>query len=155
MKRLVVLSLVAAAPLTAGVLVTSASASGGESFQVTSITKQTKDIDVAPKGTNIGDYSVYSDNVYRNGRSVGELNGMCTYTRIDPKANQGSQLCTATVTLKRGSLTLQGAILFSGVEVKGFTAAVTGGTGHFAGAGGEAHVRFVSPSTSKIRFVLQ
>lgn len=155
MRRVAVLSVLGAAALVAGVLATSASASGGGSFQVTAITKQAKNIDVGPRGTNIGDYSVFSDNVFRNGRSVGELNGVCTHTRIDPAANQGSQQCVITVTLPRGNLMLQDVIRFSGVQVKSVTAAVTGGTGHFAGATGTAHIRFVSDTTSKIRFVLQ
>lgn len=155
MRRVAVLSVLAAAGLAAGVLATSASAAGGESFRVTAITKQAKNIDVAPRGTNIGDYSVFSADVHRNGRSVGELNGVCTHTRIDPAANQGSQQCLLTATLPRGSLTLQDVIRFSGVQVKGVTAAVTGGTGHFAGATGTAHISFVSATTSTIRFVLQ
>jgi hypothetical protein len=59
------------------------------------------------------------------------------------------------LSLPRGDLTLQGVILFSGVEVKGFTAAVTGGTGHFAGRVGEAHIRFVSKTRSTVRVVLE
>lgn len=148
------LSVLALALLVTGVLFTPASAGGG-SFKVTAVIKQTRNIDVPPKGTNIGDYMVFSSDVSRHGHNVGELNGTCMLTRIDPKANQGSQQCIATANLKRGTLTLQGVRLFSGVQEKGLTAAVTGGTGRFAGAGGEAHVRFVTNTRWTIRFVLQ
>ncbi len=143
MRRIGVLVL-ASALLVVGLTYASASASGGESFRVTAVAKQFKEVDVAPKGTNIGDYYVFSEDVYRGGRSVGELNGVCTYTRIDPKANQGSQQCLATVSLPRGDLMLQGVIRFSGVQVRRFTAAVTGGTGHFTGLSGKAVVTLVS-----------
>jgi hypothetical protein len=63
--------------------------------------------------------------------------------------------CVATLSLRRGQITLQGLIEVQGEGDSGpFTVAITGGTGAFFGAGGEARIRNVSDMVSvyKLRF---
>lgn len=159
MRRIGGIILLAVALLFGSFMLTSANAhndddNGGESFKITTISKQFKDIDLPPKGESLGDQIVFSDDVYYRGKLVGSLDGVCTLTRLDPKANEGHQQCVVTVLLPKGTLTSQGVIVFRGEEVSGFTIAVTGGTGRYADAGGEAHVEFVSDTRTDIHVVL-
>ena len=55
--------------------------------------------------------------------------------------------CVATLSLRRGQITLQGLVEIQGEGDMGpFTVAITGGTGAYRGAGGEARIRGVSPT---------
>jgi hypothetical protein len=63
--------------------------------------------------------------------------------------------CVATLKLRRGQITLQGLIEVQGEDDPGpFTVAITGGTGKFRGAGGQARIREISDTQSvyKLRF---
>jgi hypothetical protein len=160
MRRIGGIILLAVALLFGSFMLTSANAhnndddNGGESFKITTVAKQFKDIDLPPKGESLGDQIVFSDDVYYGGKVVGSLDGFCTLTRLDPKANEGHQQCLVTVSLPKGTLASQGVIVFRGEEVSGFTIAITGGTGRYSDAGGEAHVEFVSDTRTNIHVVL-
>ena len=74
---------------------------------------------------------------------VGFDSGVCTLTRIPEKyAEQTIGDCVATVVLKGGSLTVQGAIRFTAKQPDAGTLAVTGGTGSYDGATGQVGVSF-------------
>jgi hypothetical protein len=62
--------------------------------------------------------------------------------------------CVATLSLRRGDVTLQGLIEVQGEDDTGpFLVAITGGTGAYRGAGGEAVVRGTDDgSIYKLRF---
>jgi len=154
MRRISVIALMAVALLAGSLTLSSASASSDDSFRLTAISKQFKNIDVPPRGESLGDSFVFNDALYAKKRLVGQLNGTCTLTRLDPKANEGVQQCLVTASLPDGDITTQGVIRFSGEEPSGFTTAVTGGTGDYAGAGGEVHVRFVSDKVTRLAVVL-
>jgi hypothetical protein len=74
---------------------------------------------------------------------VGFDSGVCTLTRIPEKnAEQTICDCVATVVLKGGSLTVQGAIRFQAKQPEAGTLAVTGGTGSYDGVTGQVGVSF-------------
>ena len=62
------------------------------------------------------------------------------------------------MTLPNGQITVQAALEFVGEEGEGTTEAtlgITGGTGRYVGAEGEAHITFVSDNKTVIHVVLE
>ena len=151
MRRISVIVLLAVAVLAGSLTLTSANASS-DSFRLISVTKQTKDVDVGPKGPSLGDFFVFSDNVYEDKRRVGTLDGVCHVTRLTGKT--GRQQCVATRKLRDGLLTAQTAFAFDPKGPLEVTLAITGGTGRYSDAGGEAHVKFLSDTRARIDVVL-
>ncbi len=95
------------------------------------------DLDLGEPGLSAGDTQVFLDDVQRDGRTVGTGAGSCTITAVSE--SRLAVTCTGTLTLPEGQLTLQGV----GEEdptvgPTSFTWAVTGGTGRYSGAAGEA-----------------
>ena len=104
-------------------------------------------MDVGAPGPSLGDQLVFSEARFERGREVGPT--VPPYTVI-------TFHCVGTLSLRRGQITLQGLIETQGEDDPGpFTVAITGGTGAYRGAGGEAVVRDVSDTRSvyKLRFV--
>lgn len=158
MRRVLSIVLLAVALIGSSLMLTSANADhrdddNGESFRLVTVANQFAAIDVGKKGETIGDYIVFSDDVYYQGKKVGYLDGTCTTTRIVGTAFRTN--CVVTVSLPGGSLTSQGVLAAaSEQDASGFTIAITGGTGRYSDAGGEAHVEFVSDTKTNIHVVL-
>lgn len=87
-------------------------------------------IDVGEQGAGLGDYVVFHDQLRSGGKQVGDEGGSCTI--VD--AAEAVTHCTGTVRLRGGQITFQG--LASPDPTKQL--AITGGTGRYQGAGGEA-----------------
>lgn len=153
MRRVSVIVLLAAAVL-AGSFTLTANASSDSTLELTAVSKQFKEIDVGREGISIGDYIVFSDNLFQDEQKVGRLDGTCTFTRVHLKAGTVSQQCLVTATLPDGTVGTQGVIHVAGEDVSGFTTGITGGTGAYAGADGEVHVRFVSDTVTELEVVL-
>ncbi len=97
---------------------------------------RTTDLDLGTPGPSAGDTQVFLDDVQRDGETVGTSAGGCTIATLSE--TRLVAVCTTTLTLPEGSLTAQGAFDEDPtVGPTGFTWAVTGGTGSYAGAGGE------------------
>ncbi len=74
---------------------------------------------------------------------VGYDAGVCTLTRIPEKnAEQTLANCVVTAVWKSASLTIQGVVRFKSQQPEQAVLAITGGTGHFAGAVGTVGVSF-------------
>ena len=162
MRRVSSVIILAFALLLSSFTLTSASADRDDDknhgdLRLTAIsTDHNADIDVGDEGESLGDYFVFSDDLFMKGRMVGTLEGQCTVTRIDEEARAFHQQCLVTAVLPKGQITVQGAVVFE--EDSGedrFTLAVTGGTGRYSGAGGEVHVRFVSDTKAQIQVDLE
>ena len=98
--------------------------------------------DVGPTGPSVGDQLVFSETLYRRGHEVGESGVVCTVTAVTPPYDVITFHCVATLSLRRGQITLQGLIEVQGEDDPGpFTVAITGGTGAYRGASGEARIR--------------
>jgi hypothetical protein len=94
-------------------------------------------VDVGGKGESIGDRHVGAMTLLADGEPAGRFHTDCL---VVDNAYEG-QMCTMVAMLSGGTLTMQTAGLhkeFDGVEGSGEWAAVTGGTGTYAGARGEA-----------------
>lgn len=157
MRRLGTIILLAAALLLSSLTLTSANARDADENQngdtmsllLTAVSNQFEDIDVGAKGPSLGDGFAFNDKLYMHKTRVGTLDGTCTVTRL--QGSNGAQQCVVTLTLPHGQLTAQGVIEFQGESVAPFTVAVTGGTGKFSDADGEAHVTFLSETRTRIR----
>ena len=110
-------------------------------------TDQEADLDLDPSGPSLGDRFVFSDNVFRGDRQVGMLGAECTVTRLEPNPVPAGQEptsatvnCVGTIQLPKGQVTVQGLITFSEEAGDRFTIAITGGTGAYRTAHGEATV---------------
>lgn len=106
--------------------------------------------DVPPQGDSVGDSdtfeSVGSDP--KSGRRLGRAETVCTIFEIakpggyGPPARNATYHCYGIVRMRGGQLTLAGRVHFDGQgKGSGGPAAILGGTGRFAGAGGWATSR--------------
>ena len=159
MRRVIGIVLLAVALVVGNFALTSANASdNGDNDDVIRLVGRIvvdEYVDLAPKGEpNAGDHLVFSDDVYWNGNKVGFLDGTCTFTRV--KATAGRFHCTATLTLPKGQITIQGAIRIPfGENFLGpFYLAITGGTGAYDEARGQVRVRTVSDTVERITVML-
>jgi hypothetical protein len=122
-------------------------------------TVATADLDLGATGLSLGDRFVFTEDLYQQGRRVGQDNGECTITRITgtgANARVTSQ-CLVTATLPGGQLTVQGAATFTETGAPApFTLAVTGGTGDYQKARGQVRVRETSETEAEltIRLIL-
>ena len=115
-------------------------------IKLTSKTVESQFVDVAPTGgaPTLGDQFVFSDNLFAGGTKVGIDGGACTAVRVQhaPAVFQ----CQVTARLHDGDLTAQGFATQQATN----TYAITGGTGRWRNAGGQAVVVSVSETVSKI-----
>ena len=112
-------------------------------------------LDLGAPGLSVGDEIVFSAVFESRGREVGTGGGVCTAVEVVPPYTTTTYQCVATMSLRRGQITLQGLVEIQGAgDMSPFTVAITGGTGAYRGAGGEARIRPVSDSERiyKLRF---
>jgi hypothetical protein len=88
-------------------------------------------IDVGGDGApSLGDYVVFHDVLLVDGEEVGDEGGTCPLVDLE----QGLIHCTGTIRLPGGQITFQGLTTTEPTK----QVAITGGTGRYQGAGGEA-----------------
>lgn len=99
-------------------------------------------LDLGEEGASQGDQIIFADDLFRDGRKVGEDGIVCTLVRLQqPSAIYD---CGGTASLPGGQITARGLVaLPPGPEP--FVIAITGGTGAYRTAHGELKVRVVSP----------
>jgi hypothetical protein len=128
---------------------------GNHTLRLTATETQSDFLDNGTAGPSLGDELIISETLFRNGREVGDSGIVCVVTRVTPPYDVLTLHCVATLRLHKGQITLQGLIDVQGEDDQGpFTVAITGGTGAFRGAGGEAVIRDTGETTSvyKLRF---
>ena len=119
-------------------LVAVPAAAGDDPLRLTTIAvpDRNTDLDLGDPGPSAGDTQVFLDDVQRDGETVGTSAGSCMLAVFTETRLVGS--CAATFTLPEGTITIQGVSDEDPrVGPSGFVWAVTGGTGRYAGAGGE------------------
>jgi hypothetical protein len=107
-------------------------------FTTVKVVANSTEFDGGPPGFSAGDGEIFVDDVQRRGRSIGSAAGICTVALISEERLVA--VCSATITLADGTLTTQGVFdedLAVGPAGES-RSAVTGGTGRYAGATGEA-----------------
>jgi hypothetical protein len=114
-------------------------------INLTTRTAQEAELDLGAPGFSVGDRFVFGDDVFRGGRQVGILGGECTLTRLEPsplpegqEPTSGTFNCVATIRLPKGQMTLQGLFTFSEQAGNRVKIAITGGTGAYRTARGQA-----------------
>jgi hypothetical protein len=155
--KVLIAAFVALGVLVFGAAGASADGKGRQTLRVVGTTTQAEFLDLGAPGPSLGDEFVFSETLSRRGRDVGTAGGVCTATEVTPPYDVTTYHCVATLDLARGQITLQGLVEFQSTGVmEPFTVAITGGTGAFFGAGGEARIRPVSETREiyKLSFVL-
>ena len=150
-----VFAIVALGVLVSGTAVASAHGHGKRTLRLVAHENQFEFLDLGASGPSLGDELVFSETLFKNGREVGVSGVVCTVTQVMPPYDVLTLHCVATLSLRRGQITLQGLVEVQGEDDPGpFTVAITGGTGAFRGAGGEAVIRDVSETETiyKLRF---
>ena len=148
-------AVVALGVLFSGTAVASAHGGGKGTLRIVATEIQSEFLDLGDTGPSLGDELIFSERLSVHGREVGVSGVVCTVTQAVPPYDVLTFHCVGTLSLRRGQITLQGLIEVQGEDDPGpFSAAITGGTGAFRGAGGEAVIRQVSPTISiyKLRF---
>lgn len=142
-KLWLAIAAIAAAALAAA---TVASATSGDitsphTVRVTAINcglpgTQCNSVDEAPAGTSVGDEFAANVPLVRGDRRVGIHLAHCTV--VDTTGN-GRAECSVTNELRGGTMVLEGILNFGGPGTRSVFA-VTGGTGIYRSARGQAHV---------------
>jgi allene oxide cyclase-like protein len=149
-----VLAIVGLGMLASGPVAT-ADGHGKKTLRIVATEIQSEFLDLGTSGPSLGDELVFSETLSIRGHEVGTSGAVCTVTQVTPPYDVLMFHCVGTLSLRQGQITLQGLIEVQGEDDPGpFIVAITGGTGAFRGAGGEAVIRQVSPTTSiyKLRF---
>ena len=137
-----------------------ASADGGKGkklLRLTAVELQSRFVDLPPTGEtpSLGDELVFSETLFKNGLEVGRSGGVCTVVWVGPYDDLTLH-CVATLSLRGGQITLQGLVEVQGMEDPGpFTVAITGGTGKYKCACGQATVRFTDETTAVYRLKIK
>jgi Allene oxide cyclase barrel like domain len=137
-----VLAVVALGVLVFGTGVAAAHGDRGETLRLVAVDTVEEFIDVGVSGPSLGDEFVFSETLRKDRRDVGRSGGVCTITRGVPPYDIVDLQCVVTLSLRGGQITLQGLNEVQGEDDPGpFTLAITGGTGKYRGASGEATFR--------------
>jgi hypothetical protein len=149
------LAVVLAAAGSSAALAAGAPASAGSSpapFTLTVHRGSEATIDLGRHGFSAGDQDLYTCAVTAGGRSAGRLVGSCTTVRV---ATTADQLCEFVLRLGSAQLTAAG-VVSSGPGGPGtFDLPVLGGTGKYAGAGGQIAVTASNGKSFPITVTLQ
>jgi len=155
-RRLHVIVALTVAAATAGAVATSA-ASNDRSYDkrghvIHLTTKQVHQgfVDHGAAGFSTDDQFVFSNDLYRDGKKVGEDGGTCSVTRI---ADDGATTlhCLGTNSLPGGQISVQGLA----APGEPFELAITGGTGRYRKARGQVFGENTSPTEMSIKIVLR
>ncbi|MEU8591614.1 hypothetical protein AB0C59_32175 [Streptomyces sp. NPDC048664] len=135
----------AAAPAASPVTMTG----GEEVIHLTAMTTQVTPVDVPPAGPSQGDELIVAGNVLHNGVMVGTYDETCTTTRTGGDDSSTVQ-CVVTLTLPRGSITVQGVFPITSTGPGDITLAITGGTGRYHAARGDVHAMNTGPTETEV-----
>jgi hypothetical protein len=139
-----VLAIVAIAVLALGPAVAAAH-SNGKTLRLVATQDQSESLDLGTPGPSLGDELVFSELLRERGRQVGTSGVVCTVTAVEVPYEVLTYNCVGTLSLRRGQITLQALIEVQGADDMGpWDVAITGGTGAFRGASGDATYRQLS-----------
>lgn len=117
-----------------------------EIIEAAALTDQLAVTDVDKPGVSLGDTTVYSGGIHRDGRRVGHGGGACQNVHIEGDAI--TMQCVLTAQLERGSLTMQ-AVWVQGTSP--LDLAITGGTGDYRDASGIARFWDIGTPDERMR----
>jgi hypothetical protein len=107
--------------------------------------QESKDRDLRPAGTSVGDEFLLSQSLAEGGAARGTAETTCSFVRVVREAGQATPIavslqCTGVARIGSDVLTYQGLNNFTPNSPSQSRFAVTGGTGEFADAVGEVRV---------------
>jgi hypothetical protein len=120
-----------------------------EVIRVTEVTVQEAFIDVGEEGDSVGDYFVFSSDLFRHGKKVGTDGGTGTFVRVEPDAF--TVHFAAAAELPKGQITTQGLGTLTDGPLD-FELAITGGTGRYRTAHGTLSVEDIGESETVLTF---
>jgi hypothetical protein len=124
----------------------------GKTLRFYAPTVQFKLIDLGDTGFSLGDESVFSDDLLTapNGKPLGFDGGTCTVVRVKDAGTQtGTVQCLVTFSLRDGQITTQSLSDVANGGLSGTQpAAITGGTGRYRKARGQAAIEFINGGTA-------
>lgn len=133
--------------VTASPAAATANGKGRHTLRLVATEIQSHYVDVGSPGPSLGDQAMSFDSVARKRRQVGVHAVVCTVVHVT--SGGVTFQCVGTFSLRRGQITLQGLVEIQGEDDRGpWTGAITGGTGAYRGARGEAVTRGVNDTTS-------
>jgi hypothetical protein len=144
----------AAAGVTVAAASSSADASKHRVQTIQLVAKQTQDVLLvlaAPGHGPVGNQFLTTDDLYRQGHKVGHDASICQFMADLGQAG-GRFQCVVTLSLPEGQLTAQGLITLTETGNQPLTLAITGGTGAYRTAHGQA--RIVQVSETEGRYTL-
>lgn len=140
-----VLAIVAIAVLALGPAVAAAH-SGGKTLRLVATQDQSETLDLGTPGPSLGDELIFSEVLREHGREVGTSGVVCTVTSVGVPYEVQTYNCVGTLSLRRGQITLQALIEVQGADDMGpWDVAITGGTGAYRNASGDATYRQLNP----------
>jgi hypothetical protein len=143
-RKIAALGAVLALGLTLwGTILSSASAGASEEIRFRAITTEASELDLGEEGLSLGDEFIFRDVLRHAGEKIGHDGGVCTVTSVKGPEIQ----CLVTVSLSGGQIVIAGLIKGNPEE---FVFAVTGGTGQYQGASGEAHLVILSDTVAQV-----
>ncbi|MFK0023667.1 hypothetical protein [Streptomyces sp. NPDC090798] len=104
-----------------------------ETFQLVARQTQSESLDLGKKGLSRGDELVIAEDLYRDGRKIGDHSVVCVHVHLGPSELQ----CVGTFALPQGQITSQALLHLP--PAPSIDIAVTGGTGAFSSARGYVH----------------
>ena len=119
-------------------------------IRVMAKTVQQTSLDLGEQGFGQGDRIVFHEELSRNGRRVGEDGGDCVVIRIQGPALKAQ--CSVSFSLPDGQIIGQGLVTIGSGAAN--TLAVTGGTGRYLTAHGEALVEQLEPNVFRYTITL-
>ncbi|WP_405876628.1 hypothetical protein OG762_46305 [Streptomyces sp. NBC_01136] len=125
--------LVGAPPASADTSSTHVTHRRTEIIQLVARQTQTASLDLGKKGHSLGDELIVAEDLYRDGKKIGDHSVVCAYVHTSPDELQ----CLGTFALPQGQITGQALLHLpaaSAVDI-----AITGGTGAYGAAGGYVH----------------
>ena len=164
-QKMVLRAAISLGAISMFMLGTAGAALAAGEFTVVTKTVESEDIDVDDDGDfSVGDESVFSDDIKKidddkDGKTdedkkddkIGTSGGVCTATRVD--GDDFETECIVTYDLPRGQISTQSLLDQDDFDEGEFTAAITGGTGAYKDAAGEAHVELTDDG-SEVTFRL-
>ncbi|MFF3515120.1 hypothetical protein [Streptomyces sp. NPDC002573] len=102
-----------------------------ETLQLVAKQTQSQLIDVGKKGRSLGDELVIAEDLYQNGKKVGDHSVVCTYVHIGPDELQ----CLGTFSLPQWHITGQALLHLPSTSA----VAIAGGSGAYSAVGGYVH----------------
>jgi hypothetical protein len=128
-----------------GTILSGASAGASEEIRFRAITTEASNLDLGEDGLSLGDEFIFRDGLWHAGAKIGHDGGVCTVTSVKGPETQ----CLVTISLSGGQIVIAGLNKES-QESPEFLFAVTGGTGEYQGASGEAHVVIQSATVAQV-----